>query len=471
VIALTVSKLAATLAVVSLACASLLAVEARPAKPTPAKQRPPNIVLIISDDQAWTDYGFMDHPVIRTPHLDKLASESAVFPHGYLPAASCRPSLASIITGLYPHQHGITGNDVAPPAKRPKGWLPQQDPDYMARCEALISKIDKLPTLPRLLATKGYVSHQSGKWWEGHYSRSGFTEGMTHGDSKRGGRCGDDGLKIGREGMQPVFEFIDGAGDKPFFLWYAPFLPHTPHTPPKRLLDKYRAPDRPIELARYYAMCEWFDATCGELLGHIDKRGLADNTVVVYVSDNGWIQLTTGTKVPKGWRTPFAPRSKQSPYDGGVRTPILIRWPGHIEPARHGTLVTSLDIAPTLLSIAGVPKPSEMSGIDLLHACAGRPIQRDAVFGELYAHDIADIDDPSRSLAYRWAVLGKWKLIRHYPGKLGRLAYMLKPREEYPQLYDIVTDPFERRNLANEKPSLVKRLHARMDGVWKPRTE
>ena len=108
---------------------------------------------------------------------------------------------------------------------------------------------------------------------------------MTRGFPERGGRHGDDGLKIGREGIEPIKKFVDMATEqkKPFFLWYAPFLPHTPHNPPQRLFDKYNQPGTPASVARYYAMCEWFDETCGELLGVIDSKGIAKDTLVVYV--------------------------------------------------------------------------------------------------------------------------------------------------------------------------------------------
>src|SRR5690606_38324744 len=96
--------------------------------------------------------------------------------------------------------------------------------------------------------------------------------------------------KIGRETMQPVLDFIDDAGSKPFFLWFAPMLPHSPHNPPERLLAKYRNRTDSIHIARYHAMCEWWDEVCGQLLDALDQRGLRDNTFVVYTCDNGWIQ-------------------------------------------------------------------------------------------------------------------------------------------------------------------------------------
>ena len=132
----------------------------------------------------------------------------------------------------------------------------------------MIGYFDEMPTLPRLLASRGYLSFEAGKWWGGSFERGGFTHGMTHGDPARGGRHGDLGLAIGREGMQPVFDFIDMAQARraPFFLWYAPMMPHSPHNPPERLLAKYRDKAPALEIAKYWAMCEWFDETCGQLL-------------------------------------------------------------------------------------------------------------------------------------------------------------------------------------------------------------
>ena len=196
----------------------------------------PNVVMIISDDQGWIDYGFMGQEAIQTPTLDQLAQQSEVFTRGYVPTSLCRPSLSTLITGLYTHQHKISGND---PDKNGK-----PADQYAAVRERVISHIDKVQTLPTMLATNGYVSHQSGKWWEGNWRRGGFTAGMTRGFPQPGGRHGDDGLKIGREGLQPIFDFIDSAGDKPFFLWYAPFLPHEPHYPPARLTNKYKQAGR-----------------------------------------------------------------------------------------------------------------------------------------------------------------------------------------------------------------------------------
>jgi arylsulfatase A-like enzyme len=417
---------------------------------------PPNIVMIISDDQAWTDYSFMGHPDIRTPRLDKLAAESVVFPRGYVPTALCRPSLLTMITGHYAHRHGVTGNDPSTSHSMPNSSRANEDR------AALIGNIDRQETLPKLLAQRGYLSHQSGKWWEGNFRRGGFTHGMTRGFPERGGRHGDDGLTIGRQGLGPIEEFITMATEerKPFFLWYAPFLPHEPHNPPARLLEKYQTDDRPPSVARYYAMCEWFDETCGQLLDLLEQKGLRDNTLIVYVTDNGWIQNPHGNG--------FAPRSKQSPYEAGIRTPILFSWPKKWPPAKREELVSSIDLFPTILAAAGIEMPADRPGLNLVPQLeSGAAIQRDTLFGEGFAHDIPDLANPEASLLYRWCIEGRWKLLLTYDGEVGRQQAIHPRTERRPQLFDLLADPQERDNLAANHPEIVARL-AKKIADWYP---
>ncbi len=357
-----------------------------------AAREQPNVVLIISDDQGWTDYGFMGHPQVRTPHLDRLAGASRVFPRGYVPASLCCPSLASILTGRYPHQHRIVSNDPPMPTDL-RGAARYQSPQFREGRERMNAIIAAQPTLPRLLAESGYVCLQTGKWWQGHFSRGGFTHGMTRGDESRGGRHGDDGLAIGRQTMQPIFDFIAEAqrDAKPFFVWYAPMLPHQPHNPPDRIVAKYREQTDSPHVAKYWAMVEWFDETCGQLLDYLDEHKLAENTIVVYVTDNGWIQSPDSGS--------YAARSKQSPYDGGLRTPIMVRWPGKLKPARIEALASSIDIAPTLLHATGVDLPDGLPGVNLLNDVA--VAAREAVFGACFTHDAIDLEAPAKGLRWR----------------------------------------------------------------------
>ncbi|MFH5883607.1 sulfatase [Halalkalibaculum sp. DA3122] len=436
-------------------------------EPADASQGHPNIVFIISDDQAWTDYSFMGHPHIETPNIDNLASEGLTFTRGYLPAPVCRPSLASLITGLYPHQHGVTGNDPAFEFDRESNsrteWL-------QARKEVndvVTNRFNELPSLTDYLSELGYLSLQTGKWWEGSWKDGGFTHGMTHGDPARGGRHGDEGLTIGREGMQPIEDFMDQAQqeNKPFFLWYAPFMPHTPHTPPDSLLNKY-LPDAPSEpIAKYWAMIDWFDITVGQLLGSIEDRGLEDNTLVVYVTDNGWVQNPET-------ENQFIWPSKQSPYDDGIRTPITYKWPGEI-PARMdtSTFVSSNDIAATVLDILDIEPERTLPGINVLDQ---EQLQaREAVYSEDFNHDIADVHEPTKSLEHRVVLKRPWKLIvpkeegtspeEELSGG-GRFIDMI----EEPELYHIVNDPHERNDVASEHPEIVRELTQRLNNWWSP---
>jgi len=403
--------------------------------------KPPNVLLIISDDQGWNDYSFMGHPVIKTPHIDRLASQSLVFTRGYVPASLCRPSLATLATGLFPHQHKITSND---PPREPRA-------QFLTQRKEMISLFQKVPSLPALLSRAEYVSFQTGKWWEGNFSVGAFTDGMTHGDPKRGGRHGDHGLTIARDSMQPIYQFIDKSvsNDKPFFIWYAPFLPHTPHNPPQSILQKYIAPARPLAFSKYYAMCEWFDQSCGKLLDFLDDKNLADNTLVLYVCDNGWIQ----TENPKNRN--FA-RGKQSPYDGGIRTPIMIRYPPALKPKMDThTVVSSIDFAPTILSAAGLDVPPNMPGINLLDADA--LAERKVVFGQIFAHNAVDIHNPASSLRFRWCISDRWKLI--WPNE------PLEPDARI-ELYDLIADPYEKINLTDVHPQKVQKLKTTINQWW-----
>lgn len=406
----------------------------------------PNVVMILSDDQAWGDYGFMGHPAIQTPNLDRLARESLTFRRGYVPSSLCCPSLASIITGQYPSRHRVVSND--PPAPPGMSQTEFRTSGLFEKGRARMNAfMDAAPTIPKLLVNHGYLALQTGKWWQGNYAHGGFTHGMT-----MGSRHGDKGLEIGRKTMEPIKDFIEDATrqQKPFLVWYAPMMPHDPHTPPERILEKYRSQTSSIHVARYWAMVEWFDETCGELLRYLEDKKLAENTVVVFTTDNGWIQDPESTK--------YAPRSKQSQYDGGLRSPMMVRWKGTIEPRMDDTnLASSIDFAPTILKACGVPIPPQMQGVDLLDGAALQ--SRNTVHGECYTHNMVDFETPANSLRWRWVIEGFQKLI---------LPHARNEPEARVELYDLKKDPYEEHNLAAEKPLDVERLSKSMNARWNP---
>lgn len=422
-----------------------------------AVEQPPNIVFILSDDQAWTDYGFMGHADISTPNLDELAKRSLVFERGYVASPLCRPSLASMATGLYPFQHGITGNDVDGKNNRAELDAPMQ------------AAFHKHPSFIKMLTSNGYLAHQSGKWWEGSWSDGGFTAGMTHGDPQSGGRHGDSGLKIGRQGIEPITEFIDEAtkADKPFLVWYAPFLPHAPHNPPERLLEKYTIPGRAEDVAKYYAMCDWFDETCGQLLDYLDAKNLTENTMVIYICDNGWTAASTNAADPnqKTWRG-FAIRSKGSPYENGIRTPIMVSWPGHMKPGRRPDLAHAIDLFPTMAAAAGLKAPENLPGINLLDANART--ERKAVFGVTNSIHNMTRGNPDDTLQYLWCVEGDWKLLLRYQGKdTTRYKNVHIWDTASVRLYNLKDDPDEKDDLAKTHLDVVERLKKKID-AWHP---
>lgn len=410
---------------------------------TAAETQRPNIILIISDDHAFTSYGFMGHEMVKTPHLDRIASESLLYTRGYsMPV--CSPSLACLLTGRYPHQNGITGNDLASTAPQAAAAPENRSP--------LTEHVLANPLiLPRTLSESGYLTFQTGKLWNASYKQMGFTHGMT----STPGRHGGEGLKIGREGMEPIYQFIETAraADKPFFIWHAPFMPHLPHNPPQRILQKYLGKGPTPHAEKYFAMVEWFDETCGELDAWLTKNKLRESTVILYISDNGWNEAMGGP----------GERAKLTPYELGIRTPVFVRWPGKVQPRRdEETLAHIVDFAPTILKLAGLEVPADLPGLDLLDREA--MTARKSVFVEAYLHDIMDLDHPVKSLNARVVIDGWSKLILPGPQRDPRKKIMIPART---QLFDLKNDPLEKNNLAQERPEEVARLKSLQDAFWK----
>jgi arylsulfatase A-like enzyme len=400
----------------------------------------PNVIFLLSDDQGWGDYSMMGHPHIETPHIDRLASEGLVYERGYVTAPLCRASLASLATGMYPHQTRIRANDpVGFRALRSKG----KKAEAKALRDRMTEPFGKLDSFIKQLQAHGYATLQTGKWWEGDPKAHGFTDAMTHGDLMRGGRHGDVGLKIGRQTMQPIYDFIEKAqGEgKPFFVWYAVFLPHSPHNAPKRLFEKYRkvAPNEPT--AWYWANCEWLDETCGELVAHLKAKGLYEKTIFVYTCDNGWRQDPARRNKNDG-------ASKGHPTEIGIRTPIFITHPGAIAPARDKTtLASNIDIAPTILRACGIAPPKQMTGLDLRDTDALK--KRDRVFVEVYEHDgdIDKLDHIDQDLRARVVISGWDKLVKRPDGL---------------ELYDLRTDNDDQHDIHTEHEMKVTELEARL---------
>ncbi|PXA04050.1 sulfatase [Coraliomargarita sinensis] len=401
----------------------------------------PNVILIISDDHAFDDYGFMGSDRVNTPVLDKLADESLTYTRGYVMPV-CSPTLASLLTGKLPHEHRITGNDLSDD-RSPRG-----------KREALLDQLQSNSLLlPKALTEAGYLTFQTGKLWNGTYEEMGFTHGMT----RKGNRHGDEGLRIGRQTMQPIFDFIENAeaADKPFFIWHAPFLPHTPHNPPERLLKKYRGNGPNPAAEKYYAMVEWLDETTGELEDYLVANGLKNKTVVLYLADNGW------DPNHDMWNNH---RAKLSPYEKGIRTPMMIRWPGKVRPAMDNvTLAHVTDLPKTILEITGAKDPGDLPGLNMMNRDAMQA--RDTVFVEAYNHDIANLSNPAKSLFTQVVIHGWWKLLIPTVVDPDR-SFATKP--EGIELYNLKKDPYEKENLADQHPETVQHLKKLQKAHWDP---
>ena len=369
----------------------------------------PNIILIISDDHGWPFYGFMNHPFIKTPNIDKLANEGIAFVNGAATAPLCRPSLQSLLTGLYQKDIKKSGPAI----------------------NLLESKL-----LPQYLNEAGYATLQTGKWWEGNPVKNNiFTEG-------RDGMSLTARREIGRQTMDPIYDFIKKyhldppqEEKKPFFVWYAPVMPHMPYTPPKEYSDLYSS--QGIQ-SKYYGMITWFDSTIGGtagfngfnypkgLIDFLEENNLRNNTLIVFMSDNG-IGL---------------PHSKAHFTENGMRTPIILNFPGVI-PATgiNNSLVSSIDILPTILEYAGIPIPDlpEAMSIKTLAESGGGAPWRKYIFGNWY-------EDGSRSVRTQ-----QYKL---YDKKAG-----LKET----RLFDLLEDPQENHNLIIS-PAGRKTYQDLMDG-------
>jgi uncharacterized sulfatase len=445
----------------------------------------PNLVLIISDDQTYTDFGFMGNEDVRTPNIDRLASQSARYVNGYVPSSVCRPSLVSILTGLFPHQHGVYFNHPPPGFSKLTKSPEIGKVEFDAFRRKAASLIRLVPTLPRRLAASGYRCLQTGKYWEGHWRNAGFTEGMTIAEPSTGAKNGnktlvngdvvahgngDHGLSIGRETMEPIYDFIDDCDETPFFVWYAPFLPHTPHDSPKKYFDLYH---KDAEIAKhripYYASISQFDDTVGDLVNFVDMRGLTRDTIFVFVVDNGWEpDADRYRSATREWD--HTKRSKRAPFDYGLRTPILIRWDGRTKPATHSELVSSIDILPTVFAAAGLlNEEDEFPGKNLWPNATGERLldSNRAVFGEIFPGDATALGYPERDVAHRWIRQGSLKLITtHKQNDKSSWGNYLNSDA----LFDVVNDRDEFHNLieTQDLAARILALRRQLDVWWDP---
>ena len=273
---------------------------------------------------------------------------------------------------------------------------------------------------------------------------------------------GDAGLNIGRDGLETIYDFINEHKKEPFMVWYAPFLPHTPHDAPEEFQELYRDNKNvPDYLKPYYANVSRFDRTIGDLMGFLEETGLDENTIVILMVDNGY-RPDPGLDAEEAVNARADKRSKLSPYENGVRTPVIIWWKDRIEHSLQTRLVQTVDLVPTVLDAAGLKDAIPgLPGISLLPSALGRKELPDRpAFGEIYPNDAMTLGHPSDYVKMRFVRYGDYKLIipetDNYQGD--------------PELYNLANDPEERNNLAGrpEFEAKVRELQVLADEWWKP---
>ncbi|MDD3838702.1 MAG: sulfatase-like hydrolase/transferase [Phenylobacterium sp.] len=443
-----------------------------------AEPRPPNVIVIVADDLGRYDLSIAGNPLVKTPNIDAIGQGGVRFVTGYAADAVCAPSRAGLLTGRYPQRYGFEylpylagfhqvrdgtyGQDRHPSVALPV-TPPPPEKNGLPVTEA---------TLAELLKARGYRTAAVGKWHLG-YSKPltptdrGFDEFVgVLGGSSLYARQDDPSIaasrlpwstidnylwdtrtaSIQREGkngplngyMTDVLAdeavgFIERAKDQPFFLYLAFTAPHNPLQAPKAIYDRLgHIKDERTRV--YYAMIQSMDEAVGRVLAALDKAGIADNTIVVFTSDNGgasYHEIPQENLPYRGWKTTY--------FEDGLNVPFLMRWPAKL-PAGQTVpgVVSALDIVPTMAAAAGAPLPTdrEYDGRNLLPVLTGQAPN--------------DLDE--RTLVWRKE---DYKAIRHGRWKLQTSRY---PEKVW--LHDLATDPTERHNLAEAMPDKVRELQA-----------
>lgn len=436
----------------------------------------PNIVFILADDLGWADTTLYGHTKFyKTPNIERLAKRGMTFTRAYTASPLCSPTRSSILTGLSPARTGITVPNcheakvvlqAMPGTKGPRGSK-SVGPIPPTRLNTTYY------TLAEALKDSGYVTGHFGKWHLGPepYSplQQGFDVDVPHwpGPGPAGSYVAPwkfpdfdpdtPDQHIEDRMAKEAVEFMQKHKDEQFFLNYWMFSVHAPFDAKKDLIEKYRASVDKSDLQRcptYAAMVESMDDAVGTLLDTLDGLGIADNTIIIFFSDNGGNMYND----VEG-ETPTSNRplrgGKATMFEGGIRVPCIISWPGAVAPAtRSDALINSCDFYPTILEMLGL-KPQEnqnFDGISILPALKGQPFSREAVFA-YFPHDPPVPDWLPPSVAVHQ---GDWKLIRIFHGGEGG-AHRWK-------LFNLSDDIGEQKDLSEEEPERVKKMDALIEG-------
>ncbi|MGA0133402.1 MAG: sulfatase-like hydrolase/transferase [Opitutales bacterium] len=398
-------------------------------------QSTPNVVILFADDLGINDLGCFGRKDQRTPNLDRLAAEGVRFTQAYAAASVCSPSRAAILTGQSPARVKITTFLTGRPDRASHRLLG-------AKINLQLPKEAK--TLAELLKPRGYATAAVGKWHLGGKGSQptdrGFDE-YFQGKANPGAESPQGGKgELGQADY--AVKFIERSKDRPFLLYLAFDNPHIPLAAPARGVEANARAFHPV----YAALVESLDAACGRVLDALEKNGLARNTLVVFASDNGGVHISELKESPPTYNAPSR-AGKGFLYEGGIRTPLIVRYPQRLAPGERTDPVVLGDLVPTICALTGVPSPAVLDYQDLAPVLfEGKTLDR-----PLFWHQPHYMNQGGRP----GGVVrdGPWKLIENYED--GSL-----------ELYDLSRDPSETRDLAAAEPARVAALRGKLE-AWR----
>jgi len=429
----------------------------------------PNVIFILVDDLGWTDAGCYGSRYYETPNIDRLASQGVKFTNGYAACAVCSPTRAAVMTGRYPARLGVTdwihfqdfkGNRTNPNETSPTEYVGDKNKKLLCPPNPFWMELDEI-TIAEALKPAGYVTCHVGKWHLGpdawYPDRQGFDFNIGGCDFGQPPRYFDP-YATKRQGRIPTLEprkngeyltdreadeavrFIKNHSDRSFFLYMAHYAVHTPIQAKKDLIEKYKAkPPTNQKDPTYAAMVHSVDQAVGSIMAALDETKIADNTLVIFTSDNGGLLGPTDNAPLRS--------GKGYPYEGGIREPTIVRWPAVVGAGWECNVpVTSVDYFPTICEAAGVEPPTDraIDGESIMPLLTQTgSLKRDALYWHFPHYRVEDV------VPYSIVRAGDWKLIRRYEGKRF-------------ELFNLRNDLSENNELSAEMPEKVRELDAKL---------
>ena len=407
--------------------------------PATAQETPPNFVILFADDLGINDLGCFGRKDQNTPNLDKLAAEGARFTQAYAAASVCSPSRAALMTGQSPARLKITT------------FLTGRSDRASHRVLAAPINLhlpNGVQTIAQLLKPKGYVSAAVGKWHlggKGHQPTDhGFDEYFA-GRANAGAESPQGGKgELGQADF--AVKFIQKNKANPFLLYLAFDNPHIPLAAPAKAIEANAKSFHPT----YAALIESLDVAVGRVMKALEDQGLAKNTFVVFASDNGGVHISELKESPATYNAPSR-AGKGFLYEGGIRTPLIIRYPARLAPAVISEPVVLGDLCPTICALAKVPAPASLDFQDISPLLFDSKPPADAKPRALFWHQPHYMNQGGKPAGV--AREGDWKLIEQYED--GSL-----------ELYNLAKDPSETTDLAAAEPNRVAALRGKLE-AWR----